>query len=55
MIALQSLTNERYRGCIREAIRRGVRVALGSDFVGWDPKITGLTPSTRLPSLTFPL
>jgi imidazolonepropionase-like amidohydrolase len=49
MIALQSLTNERYRRCISEAIRRGVRVALGSDFVGWDPKITG-PPSSPSPS-----
>jgi hypothetical protein len=53
MIALQQATNQRYYGCIREAVRRGVRVALGSDFVGWDPKITGPPP---LPlSLTTPL
>ena len=41
MIALQNITNERYYRCIQQAVQSGVKVALGSDFVGWDPKITG--------------
>jgi imidazolonepropionase-like amidohydrolase len=24
--------------CLRKAVQRGVRVVLGSDFVGWSPK-----------------
>lgn len=40
MIAIQKETNQRYVACIRNAVRRGVKVALGSDFVGWDPGIT---------------
>ena len=40
MIAIQEATNERYVACIRNAVQRGVKVALGSDFVGWDPSIT---------------
>jgi imidazolonepropionase-like amidohydrolase len=40
MIALQKATNERYFASIQKAVQRGVKVALGSDFVGWDPKIT---------------
>jgi imidazolonepropionase-like amidohydrolase len=40
MIELQNQTRERYRTCIQEAVRCGVRIALGSDFVGWDPKVT---------------
>lgn len=41
MIELQNMTNERYHRCIQQAVQSGVKVALGSDFVGWDPKITG--------------
>lgn len=40
LIALQKATNQRYFSCIQAAVRAGVKVALGSDFVGWDPKIT---------------
>lgn len=40
MIELQTAGNERYRDCIRTAVDAGVKVALGSDFVGWDPSIT---------------
>jgi imidazolonepropionase-like amidohydrolase len=40
MISIMRATNERYYECIRSAVRAGVKVALGSDFVGWDPSIT---------------
>lgn len=40
MIAILKDTDERYRACIQSATRAGVKVALGSDFVGWDPSIT---------------
>ena len=40
MIEIQKETNQRYYSCIQNAVKRGVKVALGSDFVGWDPSIT---------------
>eukprot|EP00603_Paraphysomonas_imperforata_P013733 CAMPEP_0114472510 /NCGR_PEP_ID=MMETSP0104-20121206/12430_1 /TAXON_ID=37642 ORGANISM="Paraphysomonas imperforata, Strain PA2" /NCGR_SAMPLE_ID=MMETSP0104 /ASSEMBLY_ACC=CAM_ASM_000202 /LENGTH=387 /DNA_ID=CAMNT_0001646519 /DNA_START=148 /DNA_END=1311 /DNA_ORIENTATION=- len=40
MIELQRNTNARYYSCIQSAVKANVKVALGSDFVGWDPKIT---------------
>jgi imidazolonepropionase-like amidohydrolase len=40
MIQIMEETNARYIDCIRNAVRRGVKVALGSDFVGWNPAIT---------------
>lgn len=42
LIALQVSTQDRYYASIRGAVRAGVKVALGSDYVGWDPKITGV-------------
>ena len=40
MIELQNQTRLRYRTAIQEAVAAGVRVALGSDYVGWEPSIT---------------
>lgn len=40
MIEIQTAENDRYKKCIRTAVDAGVKVALGSDFVGWDPSIT---------------
>ncbi len=40
MIEIQRRTNSRYYECISNAVKAGVKVALGSDFVGWDPAIT---------------
>eukprot|EP01038_Epipyxis_sp_PR26KG_P005333 gene5333-7400_t len=40
MIQLQVENDERYFKCISTAVVSGVKVALGSDFVGWDPLIT---------------
>lgn len=40
MIELQNQTRTRYRTAIQQAVAAGVRVALGSDYVGWDPAIT---------------
>jgi imidazolonepropionase-like amidohydrolase len=40
MIQLQKENNERYYNCIQNAVQKGVKVALGSDFVGWNPSIT---------------
>lgn len=40
MIELQNQTRQRYRSAIQQAVAAGVRVALGSDYVGWDPSIT---------------
>jgi imidazolonepropionase-like amidohydrolase len=40
MIDIIKETDARYRECIQAASRAGVKVALGSDFVGWDPSIT---------------
>ncbi len=40
MIDILIETDLRYRRCIQAAHRAGVKIALGSDFVGWDPKIT---------------
>ncbi len=37
---MQRESDERYYQCIQRAVAAGVKVALGSDFVGWDPKIT---------------
>lgn len=39
MIELLKETNTKHINCIRNAIKSGVKVALGSDYVGWDPKI----------------
>ncbi len=33
-------TNARHLACIRRAIERGVKVALGSDFCGWQPSLS---------------
>ncbi len=40
MIAIQQETNGRYYAAIKKAVISGVKVALGSDFVGWPPEIT---------------
>jgi imidazolonepropionase-like amidohydrolase len=40
MIQIMEATNDRYYNCIRSAVQAGVKVALGSDYVGWDPAIT---------------
>ncbi len=40
LISIHSSTKERYHSCIKAAVSSGVKVALGSDFVGWDPSIT---------------
>mmetsp|Transcript_20613 Transcript_20613/g.29587 ORF Transcript_20613/g.29587 Transcript_20613/m.29587 type:complete len:426 (-) Transcript_20613:15-1292(-) len=40
LIELQIAGKNRYYGAIRRAAAAGVKVALGSDFVGWDPAIT---------------
>ena len=36
LIEIQKATNERYCTCIKNAVSAGVRVALGSDYVGFD-------------------
>lgn len=36
MIEIQKTTNERYYSCMKRAIAADVRVALGSDYVGFD-------------------
>ena len=38
-IDLLRQTDERFNSCIRSAVAAGVKVALGSDYVGWDPSI----------------
>lgn len=40
MIELQNQTRTRYRTAIQQAVAAGVKVALGSDYVGWDPSLT---------------
>ena len=40
MIELQNQTRGRYRSAIQQAVAAGVKVALGSDYVGWDPSLT---------------
>jgi imidazolonepropionase-like amidohydrolase len=40
MIKIQRENNLRYYNCIQNAVQAGVKIALGSDFVGWDPVIT---------------
>jgi imidazolonepropionase-like amidohydrolase len=35
---LQQETDERSFACLRKAIAAGVRVALGTDYIGWDPR-----------------
>lgn len=40
MIQLAKDNNERYYNCIQNAVKKGVKVALGSDYVGWNPSIT---------------
>lgn len=39
-IEIQKSTRRRYLAAIQGAVKAGVKVALGSDFVGWDPAIT---------------
>ena len=41
MHRLHEETKELNRRCISEAYKAGVRIALGSDFVGWKASITG--------------
>ena len=33
-------TSERHRRCIRRAVQRGVKLALGSDYCGWNPALS---------------
>jgi imidazolonepropionase-like amidohydrolase len=40
MIQLQQEHNARYYSCIKIAVAAGVKVAFGSDFVGWDYPFT---------------
>ena len=40
LIQLQKDSNDRYLKCIQDAVKAGVKVALGSDYVGWDPLTT---------------
>ena len=40
LIELQDQTRQRCRTSIQQAVAAGVRVALGSDYVGWEPSIT---------------
>lgn len=40
MLALQEATAEESFKCLRNAAQAGVKIALGSDYIGWDPIFT---------------
>ena len=40
MIDIMRSTDARYKKCIQDAVKAGVKVALGSDYVGWDTRKT---------------
>jgi imidazolonepropionase-like amidohydrolase len=39
MLELQMKTKQRHFECMRKAIKAGVKILVGTDFVGWDPKL----------------
>ncbi|ELR24055.1 amidohydrolase [Acanthamoeba castellanii str. Neff] len=63
MLQLQKETDEQSIACLRKAVAAGVKIACGSDFVGWDPALNvreleclvaqlGMTPVEALRAAT---